>query len=382
MPCRFVGDFLIDKRAKRVSGGCGNFRHNDSMTDLLTIWMSLGVVLPLLFALGELMRRYRPGRWLIGSLYLIIAVIQCGWLALLQDRQTLLPGMLFAMQPGLMLVGPLLFLFFRRLSQERLSVYQYAHLLPAVLVSGWSLYALGAWQSGAAASQPAWIVLLAGLGGAIYMALLAVSLWPLRQRPLVQAQLLLLVLMVLIGTSVGVAAVSGGLLRTEGFYQVYLSVIPGLMILNYLVHMRFPELLAVMGDQVADQQAYRRSQLGQVDVTAIIQRLDVLMEKERLFEEEGLSLASLAESLSLTSHQLSELLNDRLGMGFSRYLREIRVREAKRLLRECPQESVLTIGLRCGFNSSSAFYAAFREVAAMAPGQYRRQNARADKSGD
>jgi transcriptional regulator GlxA family with amidase domain len=98
------------------------------------------------------------------------------------------------------------------------------------------------------------------------------------------------------------------------------------------------------------------------------------MQEARAFEDTEINLPKLAERVGLTGHQLSELLNARLGKGFSRYLREQRVDAAKSMLRNQPSTSVLSVGLSVGFTAQSNFYAAFRELEGMTPGQYRRLN--------
>ena len=78
--------------------------------------------------------------------------------------------------------------------------------------------------------------------------------------------------------------------------------------------------------------------------------------------------------MDLSGQQLSELVNIRLGMGFSRYVRERRVEAAKRLLVSAPDQSILSISMDVGFKSQSNFYAAFKDVTAMPPGDYRKAN--------
>jgi AraC-like DNA-binding protein len=94
-----------------------------------------------------------------------------------------------------------------------------------------------------------------------------------------------------------------------------------------------------------------------------------------VYVDPELSLAGLAGRLGLSSHQLSELVNSRLGKGFSRYLRERRVDAAKAMLLAEPKASVLSVGLSVGFTSQSNFYEAFREIEGSTPGQYRKLNA-------
>ncbi len=96
------------------------------------------------------------------------------------------------------------------------------------------------------------------------------------------------------------------------------------------------------------------------------------MKVSRLYQNESLNLAMVAEAMSLTSHQLSELVNRQFGINFSRYIREQRVNAAKLILINEPKSSVLSIGLEVGFGTQSSFYAAFSEIAGMSPGAYRK----------
>ncbi len=96
------------------------------------------------------------------------------------------------------------------------------------------------------------------------------------------------------------------------------------------------------------------------------------MTESKLYQNENLSLSSLANALGVSSHQLSELVNSRLGTGFSRYIRERRVAAAKELLVTAPHQSILSISMDTGFKSQSSFYAAFKEVTGQSPGDYRK----------
>ncbi len=125
----------------------------------------------------------------------------------------------------------------------------------------------------------------------------------------------------------------------------------------------------------AVQASYKESTLTGVEIETVVAKLLELMEKEKVFTDERLNLSGLASRLNLSSHQLSELINTRIGTGFSRYIREQRVEEAKRQLLENPSASVLSIGLSVGFTSQSNFYAAFRDLVGIAPGEFRKGQA-------
>jgi AraC-like DNA-binding protein len=140
-----------------------------------------------------------------------------------------------------------------------------------------------------------------------------------------------------------------------------------------LTLLRFPTITADVSEAV--QAAYTESTLKSIDKAAVLAKLDVLMKQDKLYTLENLNLELLAEQLALSQHQLSELINTEFKQGFSRYIRQHRVDEAKRLLLAEPNASVLSIGLSVGFNSQSNFYAAFRDIVGMPPAQYRKNYA-------
>src|SRR5262249_41664333 len=70
---------------------------------------------------------------------------------------------------------------------------------------------------------------------------------------------------------------------------------------------------------------YGASTLREVDVDGCLKKLNQLMTEGKAYQNEELSLASLATAVGISSHQLSELINTRLGVGFSKYVRECRV---------------------------------------------------------
>jgi AraC-like DNA-binding protein len=140
-----------------------------------------------------------------------------------------------------------------------------------------------------------------------------------------------------------------------------------------------PNLIGDLAD--AARARYGASTLKDVNVDAALKKLGELMSTGKAWQNEALTLSSLAAEMGLSGHQLSELVNSRLGTGFSRYVRERRVEAAKALLVDAPAQSVLSVGLDTGFRSQSAFYAAFKEITGQSPGDFRDARLRKDQTG-
>lgn len=189
---------------------------------------------------------------------------------------------------------------------------------------------------------------------------------------------------VLLGITFFVAVVVAllGLLPTglpgKLFTALYASAVGlAFLLVQATLHLR-PQLEAEVREMA--QSAYAQTTLAKVDCDAALRRLEVLMAGERLYVDPELSLAKLASRMDLTAHQLSELLNSRLGKSFARHVRELRVGAAKAMLCDEPTASVLSVGLSVGFSAQSNFYDAFREIEGTTPGQYRKLRLRSASS--
>jgi AraC-like DNA-binding protein len=216
-----------------------------------------------------------------------------------------------------------------------------------------------------------WALPGAFLIGSGYVLWLANAVYFLRaQRQRFRLELLALGTLFVIAILVLVLGFIVPLLDARNFIIAYSILIGWAFFAVTLTLLRFPSITADVSEAV--QAAYQVSTLKNIDKTAALATLQRVMTADKLYCMENLSLESLAEAVQLSPHQLSELINTEFQQGFSRYIRQHRIEEAKRLLLAEPTASVLSIGLSVGFNSQSNFYAAFREIVGMPPAQYRK----------
>ncbi len=217
-----------------------------------------------------------------------------------------------------------------------------------------------------------WALPLAFLIGSAYLLWLARAVYLLRQqRQRFKLELLALAVLFMIAVSVIVLGFLWPLMTHLAFVIGYSILIGFAFFAVALTLLRFPSITDDVAEAV--QAAYAESTLKNIDRKQVISQLKQLMEQDKLYTLENLSLAMLAEQLQLNSHQLSELINTEFKQGFSKYIRQYRVAAAKKLLLDEPDSSVLSIGLSVGFSTQSNFYTAFRDIVGMAPGKYRKQ---------
>ena len=108
-----------------------------------------------------------------------------------------------------------------------------------------------------------------------------------------------------------------------------------------------------------------------IDSSELEGRITRIMNTDRFFLNDELSLAMLAHDLAIEPHQLSRFLNIHLRTTFSTLINSYRVNEAKDLLLREPTHTVLDIAFASGFNSKASFNRIFKRVTGMTPSEYR-----------
>jgi len=152
----------------------------------------------------------------------------------------------------------------------------------------------------------------------------------------------------------------------------------------YILGLRYP-LLLLRSEEKADtlpEEKYKKSRLVGVDTAAVADKLADCMRRERVFTDNELTLAKLAEMIELSPHQLSEYFNSILKTNFRRYINQIRIAEAKKQLIAAPHQTTVYIGLQVGFNSDSYFNTVFLNEVGMPPGRYRKKMLLKTQSGE
>ena len=102
------------------------------------------------------------------------------------------------------------------------------------------------------------------------------------------------------------------------------------------------------------------------------QRLQQLLETQKPYLAADLSLPVLAEQIGLSTHELSYVLNEGVGVNFFQFINAYRVEEAKRLLCS-PQHqhlSIVGIAFEAGFSSKTTFNTTFKKVTGLTPSQF------------
>lgn len=90
--------------------------------------------------------------------------------------------------------------------------------------------------------------------------------------------------------------------------------------------------------------------------------------------EPDLTLPKLAEELNISTHHLSQVINEKHERNFADFINSYRVAEVKRKIQdpEFKNYSLLGIAFESGFNSKSAFNRVFKNQTGMTPSEFRK----------
>ncbi len=118
---------------------------------------------------------------------------------------------------------------------------------------------------------------------------------------------------------------------------------------------------------------YAKSGLTDDQLDSYKHRLNQIMHRQQEYLKPELTLPKLAEAVGCSVNHLSQVINSGFGTSFFNYLNGYRIDHARKLLASLDSEhnAILRIAFTVGFNSSSAFYSAFKKHVGMTPDQYR-----------
>nr|WP_315034350.1 helix-turn-helix domain-containing protein [uncultured Chryseobacterium sp.] len=98
------------------------------------------------------------------------------------------------------------------------------------------------------------------------------------------------------------------------------------------------------------------------------------METDQPYLDEELSLQKLSLLLDVSTHQLSQVINQNINTNFYQFVNSYRIEEVKKKLKNPKFEkySILGIAFESGFNSKSTFNKIFKEQTGLTPSEYKK----------
>ncbi|HET6541430.1 MAG TPA: AraC family transcriptional regulator [Chryseolinea sp.] len=119
------------------------------------------------------------------------------------------------------------------------------------------------------------------------------------------------------------------------------------------------------------------SRLTEAEIKRNADALSDLMQKEKLFLHETLSLRTLASKLQKDPNLVSYILNNFFQKSFYDYVNDFRIEEVKNKIDD-PAYShfkIVEIAYECGFNSKATFNRVFKKSTGKSPSEYKNRDA-------
>lgn len=155
-----------------------------------------------------------------------------------------------------------------------------------------------------------------------------------------------------------------GLLKSEVFEQP-----------AFEENFKFTEPI-VNSERINSQQEkkYEKSGLTKENARKYLDQLQKLMEEKKPFLNSNLTLNQLAKMLTISPHNLSEVINTQLNQNFFDFVNQYRIEKVKGDLANAEKQNLtlLAIGLDAGFNSKSSFNAIFKKYTGKTPSEFQK----------
>lgn len=104
---------------------------------------------------------------------------------------------------------------------------------------------------------------------------------------------------------------------------------------------------------------------------SMIDEIKRQVESERLFRDTDLTLTGLAEITGISTHHLSESLNQQEGKNFNQFINDYRLDDVVNRLRSGASGTILELAMDAGFASKSTFNTLFKKRFGVTPSQYK-----------
>jgi len=168
------------------------------------------------------------------------------------------------------------------------------------------------------------------------------------------------------GASFEFTILSGFSLRSFLLVALFISIV---IVLVFLLVRK--KIIAPLREET---KKYKTSTLDREKAEEMVKQLTRLLEFDKVYRDEKVSLQALAGELGVSYHQLSQVINEKMQKNFFDLINSYRIEEAKERLADPKEEarSVLAIAYDVGFNTKAAFNRVFKKYTGMTPSQYRK----------
>ncbi len=121
---------------------------------------------------------------------------------------------------------------------------------------------------------------------------------------------------------------------------------------------------------------YKNSNLTKSLSLELKERLLNLLDNEKVYKQNDITLQKLAEMLDTTRHNTSQIINEHFELNFFELINTYRIEEAKELLKDWKDTkiNIIDVAYEVGFNNKVTFNKSFKRFSQSTPSEYMKSN--------
>ncbi len=132
----------------------------------------------------------------------------------------------------------------------------------------------------------------------------------------------------------------------------------------------------ILPKMIEAKEKYKHSKLDEKKLDEYKTKIENYMKAEQPFLDNEFDLKALSKKIDISTHQLSQILNQEIGLSFYDFINKLRVEEVKKrlLTQEFENKTILAVALEVGFNSNASFYRIFKKHTGKTPSEFIKTN--------
>ncbi len=129
------------------------------------------------------------------------------------------------------------------------------------------------------------------------------------------------------------------------------------------------------GEVLSKNNKYEKSGLTVSFSLELKKHLVQLLIEEKVFKQNDITLQKLSELLGTTRHNTSQIINEHFGLNFFELINKYRIEEAKKLLQEEKYKgfNIIDIAYEVGYNNKVTFNKSFKKYNQITPSEYQKR---------
>lgn len=347
-------------------------------------------ILFILIALGQLLRPYKFRNLMFSLILFEMGYLHMLHMYIIYNRDSLTYYTLFpTAQPVFMTLGVFIYFYIRSIKggTEKFTKRNLTHFIPAVvsvilltvfyIINGFDFHNLNIIEFNRIFLNLMFVISWISLAAYIAVSINQIRAVVKKENPVhnVFRQLMFLLFMAFPAMITGIITSIMEWPSSTPLNYIYLGINSFIIFGLFILMQRNPYLVQIGTIPAAkkNNKTTSKSHLANIDIGNLKRTLGIIMDEEKLYCDEDISLFTLSGALNITPHQLSQFLNEYHSKNFNSYINSYRLRDAMQMLTDDRKRSTLSIAFAVGFNSYSAFYTVFKKEVNLSPAEYRKK---------